>query len=1009
MRKINYLFLIQIVFMFSLYGQKTQAYSNKLSDYYIALDLYENKLYAPSKNILENLYKNKKNFLLENNLIIPISYYKVMCYLFLGKPNSKQQVLDFVSYNPTSIYKAKAIVNAAEYYYNKKDYKNAVFWFNKMDDLSLSREEYQNYMFKLGMAQFKINDYENAKLTFLKNFDSKQFSKESKYYYSNILFKQKKYELALEQLLKIKNYKKYFTQINLQIIQIYYALNRYKDAIDLGKKILKIKNIKDKYINKVTQILSYSLFSVNEFSGALNYMKKYIGEKKNISNEDYYVLGYIYYKLDDYKNAIDNFNKIVNLKTKLGQNSYYHLGYCYLQLKDKTPAVAAFRSAAYMDYDKEIKRKSWLNYVKISCDLGNPFESLEQVSSKFLDNYPKSTNKDIIYNCLINSYLKNNNYQKAIALMDKIEKKSHKMKIAYHRVNYYYAMSLLDEKKYSEAEKQFDVSIEKSVDPLLKSKALFWKSECQYNRKMYKDAIKSIKNFASIPISMKTEENNLYHYNIAYYYMGLGDNRLANLEFLAFVKKNKNKVEFKKYLSDTYLAIADIYFSLNKYKNAMRYYDKLLEYDKEQNNYALYKKSICLGLMGDLDAKIIVLDKLIKSKDYKAEYKIKAMFELASIYIDKNQQDKAIDVLKTIIDGREDNSYISKAKLKLALIYYNIDRYDDAISTYKDIVSQYPSTFEAKQAIMNAKKIYVENGKIDEYVEWVENIEFFSESKVQIDSTTFQFANKLYMDNNIDKSIVSFENYLEKFPKGVFIIDSKFFLANCYYDKKEFDKAEKLYIDLLEKPKNKFTEKSLINLYYIYKDKDQKTQAIEVLERLEKQTEHQKNIFFAQVKLMELYSDISAPEKTIEYVKKVLESKFMDDNIRKTATIIAARSYFDNKQYDESEAEYKKLKDSKDQSIKIEALYHIALFHNKDREYYKSNQVISEIASLFPEDKKWGGKSLLLMAKNYFYLKDYYQANFIVKSILENFYDEELINQAKDISSKIKNATDENN
>ena len=50
-----------------------------------------------------------------------------------------------------------------------------------------------------------------------------------------------------------------------------------------------------------------------------------------------------------------------------------------------------------------------------------------------------------------------------------------------------------------------------------------------------------------------------------------------------------------------------------------------------------------------------------------------------------------------------------------------------------------------------------------------------------------------------------------------------------------------------------------------------------------------------------------------------------------------------------------------------------------------SNLVIEKISNNFSGFKKWTGKSLLLMSKNFYQLGDAFQATFILESVIENF------------------------
>ena len=68
-----------------------------------------------------------------------------------------------------------------------------------------------------------------------------------------------------------------------------------------------------------------------------------------------------------------------------------------------------------------------------------------------------------------------------------------------------------------------------------------------------------------------------------------------------------------------------------------------------------------------------------------------------------------------------------------------------------------------------------------------------------------------------------------------------------------------------------------------------------------------------------------------------------------------------------------------------EALYYDAYFENKDGSYRVSNKVVQKIASSYSSYKYWGGKALIIMAKNNYALNDSFQATYILESVIKNF------------------------
>ncbi|MGS0747666.1 tetratricopeptide repeat protein [Halpernia sp. GG3] len=90
-----------------------------------------------------------------------------------------------------------------------------------------------------------------------------------------------------------------------------------------------------------------------------------------------------------YDEAVSYYNQLINSDSPTAQNAYYQLGNAYLEVGKKQEALSAFRSSSEMTYDKNVKELAFLQYAKLSYDIGNPFESAPIVIQKFVKKYPE--------------------------------------------------------------------------------------------------------------------------------------------------------------------------------------------------------------------------------------------------------------------------------------------------------------------------------------------------------------------------------------------------------------------------------------------------------------------------------------------------------------------------------------------------------------------------------------------------------------------------------------------
>ena len=194
-----------------------------------------------------------------------------------------------------------------------------------------------------------------------------------------------------------------------------FKLGNFQKAIDLGLESYKISRPYEK--SELSKIIGESYFNLESYEEATFYLKNYKGKNGKWNNVDYYQLGYVYFKQQDYQNAINEFNKIIDGNNAVAQNAFYHLANSYLKLEQKQQALNAFKSASEMDFSPEMKEDAFLNYAKLSYQIGNSYQNVFDVLGLFINNYPKNEQTNEIKELLLDSYISSKNYQPAIELL----------------------------------------------------------------------------------------------------------------------------------------------------------------------------------------------------------------------------------------------------------------------------------------------------------------------------------------------------------------------------------------------------------------------------------------------------------------------------------------------------------------------------------------------------------------------------------------------------------------
>ena len=655
------------------------------------------------------------------------------------------------------------------------------------------------------------------------------------------------------------------------------------------------------------------------------------------------------------------------------------MGESYLKTDKKQQALNAFKNASEMTFDLKIQEDAFLNYAKLSYDIGNSYQSVPDVLSAFISKYPKSTNKEAIELLLINSFVSSKNYKGALELLEK--NKNVTNNLIYQKVTFYRGLELYTDSNYQEALAMFNKSIGAGLNSKFNARATFWKAETEFVLDKFNEALLSFKQFMAFDEAKTTPENKNCNYNIAYCYFKLKEYDQAGDYFQNYIEaSNEDKVRLK----DAYLRLADSRFVTAKYWPAMDAYNKVIELKSVDADYAAFQKAISYGFVDKNDKKIDDLNKFVALYP-KSQYRDDALFELGNVYVIENKNDLAIKTYDQLIAEFKNGFYASKAILRQGLIYFNSEKDELAISKFKKVAADFPKSAEALEAVSTARTIYVDNGKVDDYATWVKTLDFVSVSDADLDNDTFEAAEKQYLQNNSKQAISNFVSYVNKFPNGLHALKANFYLAQSYYSDGLESNSIPNYEFVIANPRNEFTEQSLVRLAQIYLKSNGNEKAIVVLKRLETDADFPQNVTFSQANLMKIYYEQKEYPNSVVYAEKVLNNPKTDDKVKSDAQIMVARSAMQTNDEVKARTAYLKLAAIATGELAAEALYYDAYFKNKDGDFETSNLAVQKLTKDYSGYKYFGAKGLIVMAKNFYGLKDSFQATYILESIIKNF------------------------
>lgn len=986
-------FLVQLYilcFISVCFAQKTAVYSNDEVHFSKALSLYRARQFKSAQQLFKSLESHSSDSFLKSN----VAYYVANCAVKLRQPNAETLIESFVKNYPYSSKRTSAYFDIASYYFENAKFAQACKWYDRVDLSSLPNRVKETYYFNYGYSLYATRSYKKASLNLNKVESSIRYGSQAKYYMGFMAYESNDYTQASAYFDQLNDSRLYQKNMSYYQADLNFKLGNFQKAIALATVLL--EDTSEKEASELSKIIGESYFNLQNYTEAIPYLQAYKGQAGRWSHTDFYQLGYAFYKQNNYQNSIDEFNKIIEGNNAIAQNAYYHLAECYINLNKKQAALNAFKNASEMEFTPSIKEDAWLNYAKLSYDIGNPYQSTSEVLAEFLNLYPKSAFKTEVESLLIDSYINSNNYVEALVLLENKSKPIHKA--ALQKVTFFRALELYNEGSYAASEALLIKSLSVSLDPVIKARATYWKAEVDYQLMNYDKALIGFLDFSNSLLSAELEEVNNLNYNIAYTYFKQKHYAKAINYFQLFTAGQSKDFVM---LNDAFLRMADSYFVGAQYSLAIEGYQAAMKLNKIEQDYATFQIAVSHGYLGQLETKIKGLKSLIGFKN--SSLKDQALFELANSYANQGNPGKALQKYTALINDFSSSILVPKALLRRGLIEYNKNDTSAALKSFNAVALGYPSTPEAFQAISSSRSIYIDLGQVDAYELWLKTLDYSEVNDSELEAATYEAAEKKYLDANNSKAIELFNGYIARFPKGKELLKAHFYLAELYYKNNLKPNALPHYNYVCKQATNEFTEAALLNISEISLESNDFEAALTVLSRLESEAKKPQNRLYAQSNLMKVYFQFENYAVAIRYAETILDNSKTDAYIKSDAYIIIARAAMQTDNEPKARKAYTKVKAIASGETAAESQYFEAYFKHTDGAFEASNESIQVLIKNYSSYKYFASKGLVIMAKNFYALDDVFQASYILENVIQNFADfEDIVLEASLELERIK-------
>lgn len=665
------------------------------------------------------------------------------------------------------------------------------------------------------------------------------------------------------------------------LIECHYLMKDYRYVTEIGREGL--EDFRGEYRKNAARMLSESYMALGMDKEAGAYYEKYFESEGDFGRTDYYFAGMMAYGLGKYADAVGDFSRVTGTRDSIAQSAYYYQGDSYIKSGNKIAAIDAFREAAAMDFDKELKEDAMFNLAKLRFDVNEDISGFEA----YMEEYPSSRRSDEIYAYMASAYMFDRDYSSAIDAYMKIGSLTSSVRESFRKALFLRSMQLISAGSYSRTIPLLKQVVSLKDGDGLAFMAEYWLAEAYYRNDNFWKAIE-----INVSLSGKREfsrlpEYSMLDYNLGYDYFKLEDYASAEKYFRNFLSSSPST-----HRREARLRLADCLFMQREYEQAAAMYESCVTdfYDKS-DIYPVYQAAIAYGLVPMEAKKISVLERLseynpgVKYYDY-------ALFELGRSYIKIDDDVKAEEIFSRLKSMSGDTTVIAASNIELGSLYRNRLEYGKALEYYKEVAEKMPLSVYSQDALAAIESIYTLENDPQGYLAYIDSIgKSFIKTPDEKENMIFSAAEQIFLKGDYAAALASLESFLKEYPSSSKRSQAYFYMAESEKALGRYEKAVDAYYQVMRIGEGAYAESATLNYAELSYALERYAQAYEGYSTLAEIAALDNNRYTALTGVMRSRFRMKDYAGAITAADKLQESPYCDERAVRELCYVKAKSY----------------------------------------------------------------------------------------------------------------------
>lgn len=774
----------------------------------------------------------------------------------------------------------------------------------------------------------------------------------------------------------------YSQNLGTALAEVYYRLEEYDEtARELEERLPQLEGSQRA---RALFLLAESYNQLREGEDAVVHYRRVIDEHPNTpyAAPARFGLAWHYHRGGDHQEAAESFARVRrNHSDALAERATYYEAVNRTLLGEADEAISLFERVTQQQPDSRLAAEALFESGLLRYQQED-YDSAAAFFRSLTREHPQSARADDAYYWLGNAYLAAGDLDRSLEAYTQAAERDAVPDSLLVEARFQKAWAQYEDQRYADAAPEFLSVVESHPNTPRGREALFWGADSFYEQGNFNRARSLFRRYLNE--HPDGEHANAARYGLAWTHFKQSQYQSSAQLFRQFLNNYEGLDSEIPYRQDARMRLADSYFALKQYEDAVEIYRQV---DGEGRDYALYQAGEALNYAGRREEALQSLRRLDEQYP-NSRWHPEALYRLGSIHFQEQEYEQAREAYRQLLNTYPDHARAPEARYGIGDSYYNAGNMEEAVQAYRAVLEEHPTSATANEAALSLFFSFrVAEGEDDaEAEELISSIESATPNTELGDRLRFARAKAAYQSGESDKALDLFRDFVRTSSETSLLPESYYYLGLLYADDDATTEAQNYLQQLVDQyPDSEVQPEGALRLGDLYLDEEAYEEAIDAYDAAA-----ESDAIDDELRAQALYGqsrallNMNRNEEAKTLLDRILEEE-RGGPLQASARLGRARIHEDEGQTDEALDLYRTVAEGTDSETGAEALYRLGRLLRTEGQPQDAIQELDRMSSLFAGHPEWVARGLIEQARAYRQMGETGQAAALYEEVTESY------------------------